>query len=81
MMKFEDVLQDPPATFAAPSQIVNSSDFTKQQKIELLRRWEYDAEQLQAAEGEGMASNRNEAEMLGKVLEALKSLGERPGAK
>lgn len=80
-MKFEDILQDPPATFDSPSQIVNSNDFTKQQKIELLRRWEYDAEQLQAAEGEGMANDSNETDMLVKVLEALKCLGEKPGAK
>jgi len=80
-MKFEDILQDPPAAFSSPSQIVNSTDFTKQQKIELLRRWEYDAEQLQVAEGEGMASDGNEPATLGQVLEALKSLGESPGAK
>lgn len=80
-MKFEKVLQDPRAHFDSPSQIVNSDDFTKPQKVELLRRWEYDAEQLQAAEGEGMDSTRNEGEMLQKVIEALKSLGERPGPK
>lgn len=80
-MKFEDILQDPPAAFNLPAQIVNSSDFTLEQKVELLRRWEYDAEQLQAAQGEGMPSDRNEGDMLEKVLTALKSLGEKPGAK
>ena len=80
-MKFEEVKQDPRASFGSPAQIVNSNDFTKAQKVELLRRWEYDAEQLQAAEGEGMDSDRNEGEMLQNVLEALKSLGERPGSK
>lgn len=80
-MKFEELLQDPRASFDSPSQIVNSNDLSKPQKIELLRRWEYDAEQLQAAEGEGMNSDRNEGEMLQNVLEALKSLGERPGSK
>tara|TARA_R110001592_G_scaffold91405_4_gene267584 strand:+ start:1570 stop:1812 length:243 start_codon:yes stop_codon:yes gene_type:complete len=80
-MEFEKLLQDPRASFNSPSQIVNSNDLSKSQKIELLRRWEYDAEQLQAAEGEGMNSDRNEGEMLQRVLEALKSLGERPGSK
>jgi hypothetical protein len=80
-MLFEDLLQDPTAAFASPSQIVDSNDLTKQQKIELLRRWEYDAEQLQVAEGEGMACDGNEPATLGEVLAALKSLGESPGAK
>lgn len=80
-MKFEDILGDPPAAFDSPSQIVSSPDFTKAQKIELLRRWEYDAERLQASEGEGMRRGRNEAEMLEQVLEALKSLGEGAGPK
>ena len=80
-MKFEEVKQDPRASFDSPAQIVNSNEFTKAEKVELLRRWEYDAEQLQAAEGEGMDSDRNEGEMLQNVLEALKSLGERPGSK
>jgi hypothetical protein len=80
-MKFEDILQDPPAVFDSPSQILNSIEFTRQQKIELLRRWEYDAEQLQGAEGEGMQSNSNEVPKLGEVLAALKTLGEKPGAK
>lgn len=80
-MKFEDLLQDPPAAFESPSQIVNSSELSKKQKIELLRRWEYDAEQLQTAEGEGMESDHEDAGMLGKVIAALKDLGELPGAK
>ena len=80
-MKFEQLLQDPPAAFTSPAQIVSSSEFTKQQKITLLRRWEYDADQLQAAEGEGLESDGKESEMLVKVLAALEDLGERPGAK
>ncbi len=80
-MRFEELLQDPRASFDSPAQIVNSKDLNKAQKIELLRRWEYDVEQLQAAEGEGMDSNRNEGEMLQKLIDALHCLGERPGPK
>lgn len=80
-MKFEDLLQDPPAAFDSPSQIVNSSELSKKQKVELLRRWEYDADQLQTAESEGMESDHVDTGVLAKVLAALKDLGEHPGAK
>ena len=50
-MEFEKLLQDPRASFNSPSQIVNSNDLSKSQKIELLRRWEYDENTLQCLRG------------------------------
>ena len=44
-----------------PKEVVTSEEQTREQKIEILRRWEYDAHQMEVAEEEvGMALRRPE---------------------
>ncbi len=64
----------PTMVFEDPMNVVANVELTRDQKIEILRRWEYDARQLEVAEEEaGMAVRR--PEMFDRVLQALHTLG------
>ena len=64
----------PTMVFEDPMDVVANDELTRDQKIEILRRWEYDARQLEIAEEEaGMAVRR--PEMFDLVLQALHTLG------
>jgi hypothetical protein len=59
--------------FKEPKDVVASNELTRNQKIEILRRWKYDAQQLEVAEDEaGMAVRR--PEMFDRVVQALHML-------
>ena len=66
---------DPTSVFKDPEEVVVASDeLNRNQKIEILRRWEYDARQLEVAEEEaGMAVRR--PDMFDRVVQALHALG------
>ena len=64
---------DPTMVFKEPKDVVASNELTRDQKIEILRRWKYDAQQLEVAEEEaGMAVRR--PEMFDRVVQALHML-------
>ncbi len=66
-------MQDPTAVFEDPKDVVANVELTRDQKIEILRRWEYDARQLEVAEEEaGMAVRR--PDMFDRVVQALHAL-------
>ena len=67
-------LLDPTAVFDAPEEVLGSEDLTREQKILILRRWEYDARELETATDEGMRGES--ADKLDRVLNALRALGE-----
>jgi hypothetical protein len=52
MTEFEKALLNPNSVFKTPEEILNRNDFSRQQKVEILRHWEYDVRQLQVAEEE-----------------------------
>ena len=65
---------DPTRVFSEPADVVANKELTRDQKIEILRRWEYDAHQLEVAEEEaGMAVRR--PEMFDQFIHALHALG------
>ncbi len=65
---------DPMMVFKEPKEVVANHELTRDQKIEILRSWEYDARQLEVAEEEaGMAVRR--PEMFDRVVQALHTLG------
>lgn len=72
----EQALLDPSAVFDAPEDVVADDRIQKEQKIEILRRWGYDALELEVAEEENMTGG--EPDMLDRVLKALESLGVEP---
>lgn len=65
-------LLDPAAEFETPNDILASSSMTREQKIEVLRRWEYDASELSVADDEGMPPGKSVS--VAEVLEALHQL-------
>ncbi len=74
MIDVEKALLDPTMVFEEPKEVVANDELTRDQKIEILRRWEYDARELEVAEEEaGMAVRR--PEMFDRVLQALHALG------
>ena len=74
MIDVNKAMLDPTMVFEDPKDVVANVELTRDQKIEILRRWEYDARQLEVAEEEaGMAVRR--PEMFDLVLQALHTLG------
>ncbi len=62
----------PRAVFAAPRAVLACADLTREQKVDVLLRWAYDAAQLGVAREEGMAGE--EQDLQGQILSALASL-------
>jgi hypothetical protein len=75
MVDVKKALLNPSAVFKQPEEIVQSQDLTRDQKVEVLSRWEYDIRQLQVADEESMTAARPEPVALDAVLKALRALG------
>lgn len=73
MTDLNRALLNPAAVFRSPAEVVAREDLSDQQKIEILRRWEYDERELQVAEEENMAGGPSD--MLDEILQALHELG------
>ena len=73
MTDFEKALLDPGGFFKTPGDVVQKPDLSRDQKIQILRRWEYDARELQVADEESMTGPQTTS--LDAVLAALRSLG------
>ncbi len=65
-------LLDPGSSFRRPDDVISDPRLQRQQKVEILCRWAYDAVELAVAEEEGM--NGGEASNLHGVLNALLSI-------
>ncbi|HEX2930248.1 MAG TPA: hypothetical protein VHV54_11065 [Candidatus Binatia bacterium] len=74
-MDFNKALSNPPSVFKHPSEIVASKELSREQKIQILRRWEYDMRELQVADEEGMTAPKPPAIGLDTVLAALRAVG------
>jgi hypothetical protein len=57
----------------SPADVVRSDEISDVEKIQILRRWEYDARLLEVAQEENMMGGA--ASRLAEVLDALHSLG------
>jgi hypothetical protein len=69
---YEQALLDPTHMFDDPAAVLSAPGLTPEQKQEILKRFEFDARELQVAEDENMAGG--EASRLAEVEEALASL-------
>lgn len=74
---FDRALDNPAATFRKPSDVLVCRDLSRDEKIEVLRRWEYDARLLEVAQEENMMSGERSG--LSDVLKALQALDATPG--
>ncbi len=68
----EQARLDPGSVFANPEVLRDHPGLTLEQKVELLRRWAYDASELAVAEEEGMTGG--EASPQSRVLAVLHAL-------
>ena len=75
MVDVKKALLNPSAVFERPDEVVQSNELSRDQKIEILGRWEYDVRQLQVADEESMTAPRPEPVTLDVVLKALRALG------
>ncbi len=75
MIDVKKALTDPSAVFKKPQEVIETGDLSREQKIEILRRWEYDVRELQVADEEGMAPADPQPVILDAILNALRSLG------
>lgn len=69
---FESARLDPAGAFDSPQAVLNAPGFSREQRLEILRRWEYDARELQVAEAENMGGG--EPARLDEVHRALHAL-------
>lgn len=69
----KQALHDPASAFASPEEVRDHAELTSAQKIEVLRRWEYDESEVAVAEEEGMVDGS--PPMLHRILLALEDLG------
>ncbi len=73
MIDVKQAMLDPTSVFKDPTDVVADKNLSRDQKIEILHRWEYDARELEVAEDEaGMAVRR--PEMFDSVVQALRML-------
>lgn len=73
MLDIEKALLDPALIFKNPGEVLQNQELSRSQKIEILKRWEYDVRELQVAEEESMRGPQSVT--LDTVLNALRSLG------
>jgi hypothetical protein len=76
MVDIDKALVDPALVFKAPEEILANNELSREQKIKILQRWEYDVRELQVAEEEGMEGPQPVT--LDVVLRALRALGASP---
>ncbi|WP_206609480.1 hypothetical protein [Thiohalobacter thiocyanaticus] len=72
--QWETARLDPTAVFRTPGELMARIDLSDAQKIELLRRWEYDARELEVAEEENMAGSGDDTDLLDEILNCLRQL-------
>ena len=69
---------NPRGSYQHPEQVLADPKLTREQKIEILREWHYDAIRLQESDGENMTGG--EPDLLRAVSRALLSLDVSPAA-
>ena len=75
MVDVKQAFVNPAAVFRRPEDVIDNKELSREQKIEILQRWEYDIRQLQVADEESMTAPKPEAITLDVVLKALRALG------
>lgn len=73
-MSFEQAMLDPAKCYDKPADLLNDTRLSRDEKIKVLRRWEFDARESEVAEEENMGGGQSTP--LYEVLDALKQLGE-----
>lgn len=53
-MDIEKAILNPRSAFECPADVLNEQSLSREQKIEVLRRWEYEIREIEAAEDNNM---------------------------
>lgn len=64
---------DPASKYGNPQAVLSDTALNRDQKIEVLKQWEYDAREIQVATEENMAGTEDEP-VLDQILKALNAL-------
>jgi hypothetical protein len=72
MTDIDKAMLDPAVVFQSPEALLRQADLSREQKIDILRQWEYDARELEVAEEEGMRTSR--PDLLDRILQAFHTL-------
>ncbi|MBV1789429.1 hypothetical protein KQ940_15340 [Marinobacterium sp. D7] len=72
-MNIDQALMDPAQMFDEPGDVLEEASLSREDKIKILRRWEFDAREREVAEEENMAGAQDSR--LGDILAALNQLG------
>jgi hypothetical protein len=70
----EKATLNPSSVFRTPEDVLTNVALTSDQKVEILRRWEYDAAEVSVAVEEGMPGDDDDAGLLRRILLALDEL-------
>jgi len=77
--RFDEALTDVTKVYAQPSDIIAADDLSHQQKVKLLRQWEFDLRENLVASEENMTAapipEGHSAELLRGVRKALLAIG------
>ncbi len=76
MSDFERAIKNPADVFDRPSEVLDREDLSSEQKLKILRQWEYDALQREVATEENMPSSDGGGPALEEIRRALEALGE-----
>jgi hypothetical protein len=71
---YEQALLDPSSVFRRPEDVLTHPALGRDQKIEILRRWTYDASEICVATEEGMPDGNGD--LLRRILVALDTLAD-----
>lgn len=77
MIDMKHAMSNPAGAFDRPGDVVENDELTREQKIEILRRWRYDALQREVAQEENMQTAG--PTRLREIVSALNALGYRSG--
>lgn len=75
MIDVEKALLDPAVVFQNPQKVIDADELSQEQKIEILRRWEYDVREIQVLDDESTTAQEPHGVSLDAILKALRSLG------
>ncbi len=76
MINLDMAKQDPASVFKSPRDVLKEASLTREQKIDILRRWAYDQREIAVAEEENMQHPGHGGEIiLDEILKTLLELG------
>lgn len=70
----DSAFRNPAQEFASPQAVLADERLDREEKIDILRLWEYDVSEQQVATEEGMPGGREDGERLRQIVLALETL-------